>query len=128
MARNYEQRLDRYMRFRCTEQEGERLVRTAKSRSMTFSEYARRELLPSGRPRRARRQGRAEAGTGEEVAAQSEAKMLAFQIQKLGVNLNQIVKAMHTHQAPPPPELRPLLDEIRQYVRRAQRMPKGYEP
>ena len=60
------------------------------------------------------------------VPPPGEAKQLAFQIQRVGVNLNQIVKAMHVHQTPPPPELIELLTDIRHYVRHAQQLPKGY--
>jgi hypothetical protein len=132
MARTPDERLDRYMRFRCTDQEGERLMRVAKSQSMTFSEYARQHLLPAARSGHGGGRHQAatvsRAGEGPAGATDSEAKVLAFQIQKVGVNLNQIAKAMHIHQAPPPPDLQPLLEEIRQYVRRAQRLPKGYDP
>jgi hypothetical protein len=125
MPRTTDNPLDRYMRFRCTEREGERLVRMAESQSLTFSEYARQQLL------QARRRGKSralilEAPVRPEVAA--EARKLAFEIHKVGVNLNQIAKAMHSFHRPPPPELAQLVAEIRQYVRKAHQLPKDLAP
>ena len=128
MPRRTDDPLDRYMRFRCTEQEGERLMRLAKSRSLTFSEFARQQLLADRRRRRGSHHTAIDDGKGEGSAPETETKALAFQIQRVGVNLNQIVKAMNSFQAPPPPELAPLLDEIRRYVRRANHLPKTHVP
>lgn len=121
MPRRTDEPLDRYMRFRCTEAEGARLMRRAAAEAVTFSEFARRQLLPA---KHLRRRGGETVTSAPETNASTEAKALAFQIQKIGVNLNQIVKSMHQHQAPPPAELAPLLADIRAYVRRAQHLPK----
>jgi hypothetical protein len=130
MPRTTDDPLDRYMRFRCTEAEGERLMRTARRQSLTFSEFARQQLLNARRRRRTTTQFVESVTAAANLASvpDSDAKALAFQIQKVGVNLNQIVKAMHTHQTPAPPDLHELLGEIRQYVRKAQRLPNTHVP
>ena len=130
MPRTTDDPLDRYMRFRVTEAEGLRLMRLAEAQSMTFSEFARQQLLQARRERRTRREFAASAGstTPLPLVPQSEAKALAFQIQKVGANLNQMIKAMHSFRRPPPPELTQLLGEIRHFVRQAQKLPARYEP
>jgi hypothetical protein len=45
--------------------------------------------------------------------------MLAEQMRKVGVNLNQIARRMNEQRSPPPRQLTVLLDEIRSYVRQA---------
>jgi hypothetical protein len=127
MSRTTDDPLDRYMRFRVTETEGARLMRQAEAQSMTFSEFARQQLLRSKRQTR-RGQSTPEEGPVPPLMADSEVRSLAFQMQKVGVNLNQIVKAMHSFRRPPPPELTQLLGEIRAYVRQAQKLPTRYEP
>lgn len=130
MPRTTDDPLDRYMRFRVTDAEGQRLVRMAEAQSLTFSEFARQQLLQARRRSRTKQQFAQSAGLTAPLPAvqQSEAKALAFQIQKVGANLNQLVKAMHSFHTPPPPDLRQLLDEIRLYVRKAHKLPASYDP
>lgn len=50
------------------------------------------------------------------------ARELAIQVQRVGVNLNQIVRRMNEDHTPPPRDLTMLVDEIRAYVRQARQI------
>ena len=47
------------------------------------------------------------------------ARLLAEQIRRIGVNLNQIARRMNEQRIPPPRDMTMLLDEIRTFVREA---------
>jgi hypothetical protein len=56
------------------------------------------------------------------VSDELAARELAVQVQRVGVNLNQIVRRMNEDHTPPPRDLMMVLDEIRAYVRQARQL------
>ena len=107
---------DCFKTFRFTEAELKRLEARARASRQNLSAYVRRLLLEV---------------TDQDIAARQEppnapqparrdpsALVLAEQIRRVGVNLNQIARRMNEQRLPPPRELSGVLEEIRSYVRR----------
>jgi hypothetical protein len=102
---------DRYVSFRCTEAEVTRLQRRASDAGMSVSDYAR-HLLLADVPK--------DAGTPMlAIIDNPGARLLAEQVRRVGVNINQIAHRMNELRIPPPTDLMPVLEEIRSYVRQA---------
>jgi hypothetical protein len=128
---------DRFKTFRFTEAEVTRLEARARASGGTLSDYVRDRVLdsqaepapgnrfePGGSdPHRSPSKNNPPGGSaGPPGVARRNAfalRMLAEQLRKVGVNLNQIAKRMNEQRIRPPRELTMLLDEIRSYVRRA---------
>lgn len=85
--------------------------RRAEQVGLSVSDYARRALI----------EGDAAfiPQVVETIEARSVAQVLAEQVRRVGVNINQIAHRMNELRIPPPIDLAPLLDEIRSYVRQA---------
>jgi DNA-binding transcriptional MerR regulator len=104
---------DCFKTFRFTEAEITRLEGRARAAGRTLSAYVRMTLLDRPEDR---------AGPASTAGARRfdrRERMLAEQMRKVGVNLNQIAHRMNEQRIPPPRELTMLLDEIRHYVRQA---------
>jgi hypothetical protein len=99
--------------FRCTEQEATRLKNAARKSHLSLSDFVRARMLKA---RKSRKQA---AQFSDLPTEDTGARELAHQVHKIGVNLNQIARLMHTFQAPPPEELSDVLKQIRVYVRQA---------
>jgi hypothetical protein len=130
---------DCFKSFRFTEAEVTRLEARARAERRTLSAYVRARILndeaqvakaATGPPKTAPRTNRekldayyarrdeiavAGAGSRDRMAA----RLLAEQMRRVGVNLNQIARRMNEQRIPPPRELTMVLDEIRTYVREA---------
>jgi hypothetical protein len=106
----------RLVSVRVTEQDHDRLFALAERSGTTLSEFARAKLLcdlplPSLKP----------GNTSEDVVLPLSpeayaAKQLADQVRRIGVNLNQIAHRLNMLDEPMPPELSPLLRDIRRYM------------
>jgi hypothetical protein len=131
---------DCFKSFRFTEAEVTRLEARARAERRTLSAYVRARILrdeevqqpakaaspAKAAPRTnrekldayyARRDEIAVAGAGSRD--RMAARLLAEQMRRVGVNLNQIARRMNEQRIPPPRELTMVLDEIRTYVREA---------
>src|SRR4051812_18099144 len=106
---------DCFQTFRFTGAEITRLRARARTSGRSLSAYVRMILLEPqepGMPTAPRPHGD-EKPKSEQPAVQ----VLADQMRRVGVNLNQIVHRMNEMRTPPP-ELSSILSEIRTYVRR----------
>jgi hypothetical protein len=102
---------DSFVSFRCTEAEITQLLRQAQAASMSLSHYARSVLLHADGLR-----------PSEPPSAPIEnpaIRLLADQVRRVGVNINQIAHRLNEHQMILPPNLPEILEEIRSYVREA---------
>jgi hypothetical protein len=101
---------DRFVSFRCTEAEITRLQRRAHAAGMSLSHYVRNVLLETEAMR-----------TGAEPALieNPATRLLADQVRRVGVNINQIAHRLNEHRMVLPPNLSEVLEEIRSYVREA---------
>ena len=106
---------DRLLNFRCTDKEARRVQSLAKKSRVSVSDFVRSRVLKA-------RKSRKQLAPFVNVEEDNGARELAHQVHKVGVNLNQIARQMHTFQQPPPAELRELLKDIRDYVRQAQQL------
>jgi Bacterial mobilisation protein (MobC) len=133
----------KFKTFRFTEAEVTRLQARAKGSGQTLSSYVRARLLEgstreeappqdalSEPPRtlrgkydaywRMRQTGIEGSGSPADTAPRTsvpKSRILAEQLRRVGVNLNQIAHRMNELRIPPPRELTMVLDEIRTYVR-----------
>jgi hypothetical protein len=107
---------DCFKTFRFTQAEASRLEGRARASGRTVSSYVRFLLLD--------RDGGGEASSpahrGSPHPQERRQRILAEQMRKVGVNLNQIARRMNEQRIPPPRELTMVLDEIRTYVRQVQ--------
>jgi len=123
---------DCFKSFRFTEAEVTRLEARARAERRTLSSYVRARILaeevPEGPTAVRSRRGPMDAyyaRKGEIAVAGASsrdrmaARLLAEQMRRVGVNLNQIARRMNEMRIPPPRELTMVLDEIRTYVREA---------
>lgn len=113
---------DRFKSFRLTEAEVTRLEARARASGRTFSEYVRMKALEgsAGEPEsEGSRAGPGETSTGHPTRGELRDRMLADQVRRIGVNLNQIAHRMNELRIPPPDDLARVLTEIRAYVRQA---------
>jgi hypothetical protein len=125
---------DCFKTFRFTEAEIARLEARARATGRTLSSYVRMAVLdghgweaasggraePEAVPVRRGRKRQAHPLSAEAAGLPGEdfaTLMLAEQMRRVGVNLNQIAKRMNEQRIPPPRELTRLLAEIRAYVR-----------
>ena len=106
---------DRLLNFRCTDEEAARLRNKARQSQLSLSDFVRARVLKA-------RKSRSKDAAFLEPVEDTGTRVLALQIHKVGVNLNQITRLMNTYQMPPPPELRDLIDQIRLYVRQANQL------
>jgi Bacterial mobilisation protein (MobC) len=126
---------DCHKSFRFTGAEITRLEARARAQRQTLSDYVRARILdpeahetgpppakatPSSNREKldayyARRGEIAAIATG--ARDRMAARLLAEQMRRVGVNLNQIARRMNEQRIPPPRELTMVLDEIRAYVR-----------
>jgi hypothetical protein len=102
--------------FRCTEQEAMRLKNAARRSHMSLSDFVRARVL------KARKSRTGAAAIVEMPADDPGARVLAHQVHRVGVNLNQIARMMNTFQMPPPNDLTDVLKQIRDYVRQAHQL------
>lgn len=90
---------DRYVSFRCTEAEVTRLQGRAVRAGMSLSDYARHVLLMKDAP---------SAHTPAYATIENPAtRLLAEQVRRVGVNINQIAHRMNELRIPPPGDLAP---------------------
>jgi hypothetical protein len=105
---------DRFVSFRCTEAEVTRLHSRAHAAGMSVSDYARHVLLGGN--------GAAVSASPPSIIANPDARALADQVRRVGVNVNQIAHRLNEHRMILPPNLSDLLEEIRAYVRQARNL------
>lgn len=100
---------DRQINIKLTSSEFEFVCRRAAAERLRPGEYGRARLLAEWRV------------TEAKVAAEPHLDPL-FQVHlsRLGNNLNQIARRMHSFAEPSPPTLEPLLQEIRSLINRSQ--------
>ncbi len=108
---------DLFVHYRVNEEEYAKICDRANQAGMTLSHFARALLLSNPSP------GMSPKGEGCPCdlvfSVSPEAKALtelAEQARRLGVNLNQIAHVMNMLRVPPPPELRPLLNDLRRFM------------
>jgi hypothetical protein len=123
-------RRDRFRSFRFNDAEIARLRARARASGRTLSSYVRAKLLevpaspaePETGPvvtgKRRMAHGLSAEGTGLPEGDFAR-RMLAEQMRRVGVNLNQIAKRMNEQRILPPRELTDILADIRAYVRQA---------
>jgi Bacterial mobilisation protein (MobC) len=100
---------EQHLGFRLTLEEALVLRERAARAGQSLSDYARNAALkhrPHDHPLHAPRPFAMDAGS-------------FHQIRRLGVNLNQIAKLLNAQDMPAPPELAPLLAEIRAVLKKA---------
>ena len=104
---------DCFKTFRFTQAEATRLEGRARAAGRSLSAYVRLLLLerPGGE------EATGPAHRDSPHAPDRRQRILAEQMRKVGVNLNQIARRMNEQRIPPPRELVMVLDEIRTYVR-----------
>jgi len=132
---------DRFKTFRFTEAEITRLEARARASGRSLSDYVRAKVFdglggespadsdrepstwrpgsPKARPEIPPGRQSPEAGGPSRRRAEFSARMLAEQMRRVGVNLNQIAHRMNERRDRPPRGLIMLIDEIRAYVRQA---------
>ena len=129
---------DRFKSFRFTAGEITRLEARARAAGRTLSDYVRARIFDGhdhgpvaghgvdggalGPRRRASKKHPPDGSPSPPGIAGHDGfalRMLAEQMRKVGVNLNQIARRMNEQRSPPPRQLTVLLDEIRSYVRQA---------
>ena len=105
---------DCFQTFRFTEAEITQLRTRARANGRSLSAYVRMILLE-------RQEGMEPTASRRlPLSEQPAVRVLAEQMRKVGVNLNQIAYRMNAQHIPPPRELSSVLSEIRTYVRKAQ--------
>ncbi len=116
---------DKFKSFRFTGAEVTRLEGRARASGQSLSDYVRARILNGSGPEETpaydgNREGAEDRSSRTDTPeAEGQARLLAEQLRRIGVNLNQIARHMNEHHLPPPPEFVDLLDDIRGMVRRA---------
>jgi hypothetical protein len=94
-----------------TENELESIKRRAEAVGMRPVHFSRAVLLDQSRKF-------AETRSPDDKATSSIARLIYTQLVRLGNNLNQLVRHLHTTGDPLPADLEPLLNDIRQIISR----------
>jgi hypothetical protein len=109
--RREHQAKDRFLRFRVSESEYERLTADAGKAGCTVSELLRRRMMAA-----LRLPAKTGVGAAPPTPEGLAAWELAHEVRKIGVDLNQLARLLKVLKQPEPPELTALLPQVRLYM------------
>lgn len=109
---------EKLVNFRATAAEHAHLHRQARAHGMSVSSYARTLLIEAQEVTREAEERVATRPTTASVPS-AEARRLVYEINKAGVNLNQMARELNRGGMVPPLELARAIEEIRRFVREA---------